>query len=104
MLSKRLHSIYLLRLFNDCFATAALFLAVYAYQRRHWLLGSLLYSLGVAIKMNVLLALPAVAVVLYQGHLIGDFLPRAMKHAATMLAFQVNLAPSLLRAVWLMYI
>ncbi len=88
-LSKRLHSIYLLRLFNDCFAVLALFLAIYAYQRRQWVLGSALYSVGVGIKMSVLLALPAVALVVYQGHLIGRFWPRASIHATIMLGIQV---------------
>lgn len=60
ILSKRLHSIFLLRLFNDCFAVGALFLAVYAYQRRIWIVGSVTYSWAVGTKMSVLLAAPAV--------------------------------------------
>ncbi|MCJ1465030.1 dolichyl-P-Man:Man(5)GlcNAc(2)-PP-dolichol alpha-1,3-mannosyltransferase [Pseudocyphellaria aurata] len=60
ILSKRLHSIFLLRLFNDCFAVGALFLAVYAYQRRIWIVGSMTYSWAVGTKMSVLLAAPAV--------------------------------------------
>lgn len=91
MLSKRLHSIYLLRLFNDGFAVAALFTAIYAYQRRRWALGSLLFSLGVGVKMNVLLALPAVLVALFQGHLIGPgYLRRTATHALLMGGIQVS--------------
>ena len=67
ILSKRLHSIFLLRLFNDCFAVFFLFLAIYCYQRRIWTVGSLAYSFGLAVKMSLLLALPAVGVVLWQG-------------------------------------
>ncbi|KAI9886113.1 MAG: hypothetical protein M1823_002073 [Watsoniomyces obsoletus] len=92
VLSKRLHSIYLLRLFNDCFAVLALFVAIYAYQRRQWVLGSALFSLGVGIKMSVLLALPAVAMIVYQGHLIGRFLSRVTIHAVVMLGLQILLA------------
>lgn len=67
VLSKRLHSIFLLRLFNDCFAIFFLFLAIYCYQRRYWTVGSFAYSVGLGVKMSVLLALPAIAVVLWQG-------------------------------------
>lgn len=90
MLSKRLHSIYLLRLFNDGFAVAGLFLAIYAYQRRQWALGSLLFTLAVGVKMSVLLAFPAVAMVLYQGHFIGKFFYRAIAHASITLGVQVR--------------
>lgn len=67
ILSKRLHSIFLLRLFNDCFAVAALFLAIYAYQRRVWTVGSVAYSWGVATKMTLLLAAPAIGIILLQA-------------------------------------
>ena len=96
MLSKRLHSIYLLRLFNDCFAVAALFVAVYAYQSRRWLLGSTFCSLGLGVKMSVLLTFPAFAVVLFQGHLLGHVPRRAALHASWMLAIQVKAGGALL--------
>ena len=67
VLSKRVHSIFLLRLFNDCFAVFFLFLAIYCYQRRMWTVGSVAYSLGLGVKMSLLLALPAVGIVLWQG-------------------------------------
>ena len=85
VLSKRLHSIFLLRLFNDGFAIFFLFLAIYCYQRRLWSLGSVAFSLGLAVKMSLLLALPAVGVVLWQG--IGR--NRALQQAATMAQIQV---------------
>lgn len=67
ILSKRLHSIFVLRCFNDCFAVGAFFLATYAYQKRMWTLGSICYSLAVGIKMSALLALPAVGLILLQA-------------------------------------
>lgn len=64
VISKRLHSIFLLRLFNDCFAVGALFLAIYAYQRRIWVVGSVAYSFAVGTKMTILLAGPAIGSIL----------------------------------------
>ena len=66
-LSKRAHSIFMLRLFNDCFAVLFLFGAIALWQRRLWTTGTLVYSFGVGVKMSLLLALPAVGVVLWQG-------------------------------------
>lgn len=65
VLSKRLHSIFVLRCFNDCFAVLFLWLAVYAYQKRLFTVGSLLYSWGVGTKMSLLLSLPAIGVVIF---------------------------------------
>jgi alpha-1,3-mannosyltransferase len=67
VLSKRLHSIFMLRLFNDGFAVFFLFAAIACYQRKWWTLGSLAFSLGLGVKMSLLLALPAVGVVLWLG-------------------------------------
>lgn len=67
ILSKRLHSIFVLRLFNDGFAVFFLFLAIYAYQQRQWTLGSIAYSSGLGVKMSLLLALPAIGAVLWQA-------------------------------------
>lgn len=87
MLSKRLHSIFLLRLFNDCFAVGALFVAIYAYQRRMWTVGSVAYSWGVGVKMSLLLALPAVGIVLFQA--LG--VQRAVRQALLMGQLQVGI-------------
>ncbi|KAL9610736.1 MAG: hypothetical protein Q9167_004599, partial [Letrouitia subvulpina] len=67
ILSKRLHSIFLLRLFNDCFAAAFLFVAIYAFQHRIWTVGSVAFSFGVGTKMSLLLASPAVGTILLQA-------------------------------------
>ena len=64
--SKRMHSLYALRLFNDCWAMFLLYVALLAFTKkelewRHWRwpLGCLFFSLAVSIKMNVLLFAPA---------------------------------------------
>jgi alpha-1,3-mannosyltransferase len=65
ILSKRLHSIFVLRLFNDGFAVLFFWAAAYAFQHRMWTLGSLAYSFGLGVKMSLLLVLPAVGVILF---------------------------------------
>lgn len=65
VLSKRLHSIFVLRCFNDCFATFFLWLAILLFQHGSWVTGSLVYSWGVGIKMSLLLVLPAVGILTF---------------------------------------
>ena len=65
ILSKRLHSIFLLRNFNDCFAVFFLWVAIYAFQRRIWTAGSVVYSWGLGVKMSLLLSLPAIGIMLF---------------------------------------
>ncbi|KAG7893561.1 hypothetical protein KL905_002311 [Ogataea polymorpha] len=77
-LSKRLHSIYVLRLFNDCFATFLMVATIVVLQqaavlrRRKSALGAVLtffsahlFSSAVSVKMNALLYLPGYLVVVY---------------------------------------
>lgn len=77
-LSKRLHSIYVLRLFNDCFTTFFMVLTVTLLlsvnklnnvrkksKRTIIMLASLAYSIAVSIKMNALLYLPGVIVSIF---------------------------------------
>ena len=66
-LSLRLHSIYVLRLFNDGVAMLFAHAALSMLARRRFLLGSLLFSLSVSIKMNSLLALPALGLLLLRN-------------------------------------
>ncbi|KAG5928040.1 dolichyl-P-Man:Man(5)GlcNAc(2)-PP-dolichol alpha-1,3-mannosyltransferase [Claviceps sorghi] len=78
VLSKRLHSVYVLRCFNDCLAAFFFWLAVWFFQNRQWTLGSIAYSWGLGIKMSLLLSLPAVAVVLFLGRGLGGSLRLAL--------------------------
>lgn len=67
VLSKRIHSLFLLRLFNDC-VTTMLFLAAMSFLlRRRFLLGTLLLSASVSVKMNALLALPGLGLLLLRN-------------------------------------
>ncbi|KAI1876672.1 uncharacterized protein JN550_000744 [Neoarthrinium moseri] len=65
--SKRLHSIFVLRCFNDCFAALFLWITILCFQRRFWTVGVLAYSWGLGTKMSLLLVLPAVGVILFLG-------------------------------------
>ena len=67
VLSKRIHSIFVLRMFNDCVAVVCGYLAVLLFCRRRWRWGCLVYSFGVGIKMNMLLYAPGVLLVLLVG-------------------------------------
>ncbi|KAL9102979.1 MAG: hypothetical protein Q9163_001932 [Psora crenata] len=91
--SKRLHSIFVLRLFNDCFAVLSLFSAIYFYQTGLFAFGSLVFSFAVSIKMSILLAVPGVGITLLQA------LPpqRAINSAMLMAQVQVLLAVPFVR-------
>ncbi|XP_011621915.1 dol-P-Man:Man(5)GlcNAc(2)-PP-Dol alpha-1,3-mannosyltransferase isoform X2 [Amborella trichopoda] len=57
-LSRRIHSIFVLRLFNDCFAMTLLHAAIALLLYRRWHLAMIIFSAAVSIKMNVLLCAP----------------------------------------------
>ncbi|KAF4364480.1 dol-P-Man:Man(5)GlcNAc(2)-PP-Dol alpha-1,3-mannosyltransferase [Cannabis sativa] len=67
LLSKRVHSIFVLRLFNDCFTMLLLHasLASIIYQR--WHLGLIIFSGAVSIKMNVLLYAPPLLILMLKA-------------------------------------
>ena len=66
--SLRLRSIYLLRLFNDCWAMLLFWLAALLFCGERWRWGCFSYSLAVSIKANVLLSAPGLLVLLLQAH------------------------------------
>lgn len=96
VLSKRLHSVFMLRCFNDGFATFFLWLAVLLFQHRAWATGALVYSWGIGIKMSLLLVLPAVGLLLFftQG-VLGT-----VAILGSMAALQVLIAVPFLQYPW----
>lgn len=67
VLSKRLHSIFLLRLFNDCWATFFFWLSIYGATRKRWSIMVLSWTLSLGVKMTMLLPFPALVIILIQG-------------------------------------
>ncbi|KAI0957395.1 hypothetical protein AcW1_005800 [Taiwanofungus camphoratus] len=70
--SKRLHSIFVLRLFNDCWTVVAAQAAILAYGQELDVWGTILLGCSVSVKMSALLYLPGVLVILFkrQGALL----------------------------------
>lgn len=66
-LSKRVHSIFVLRLFNDCFAMTLLHAAIAILLCQRWYLGLIIFSGAVSIKMNVLLYAPPLLLLMLKG-------------------------------------
>lgn len=67
-LSKRIHSIFVLRLFNDCVAMALVYTAILLFVQKRWKCGCVFYSLAVSVKMNILLFSPGLLLLLIQAH------------------------------------
>ncbi|KAI8853950.1 lethal(2)neighbour of Tid protein-like protein [Chytridium lagenaria] len=67
LFSKRMHSIYVLRLFNDPFAMLFLYLCVLSMCKGRWTLAAVLYSLAVSVKMNILLFAPGFALLTFEA-------------------------------------
>ncbi|XP_038209300.1 lethal(2)neighbour of tid protein 2 [Zerene cesonia] len=57
--SYRIHSIHVLRMFNDPIAVLLLYASLNCFLDARWYLGSFIYSLAVSVKMNILLYAPA---------------------------------------------
>lgn len=100
VLSKRLHSIFVLRCFNDGVAVLFLWLAILAWQRRQWSVGALVYSFGLGVKMSLLLALPAVGVMLF----LARGFQGSLRLAWLMAQLQIVLAVPFLSTNWRGYL
>ncbi|XP_014795330.1 PREDICTED: dol-P-Man:Man(5)GlcNAc(2)-PP-Dol alpha-1,3-mannosyltransferase [Calidris pugnax] len=74
--SYRIHSIFVLRLFNDPVAMAILFLAINLFLEERWSWGCLLFSLAVSVKMNILLFAPGLLFLLLQRFGLRGCIPK----------------------------
>ena len=64
--SKRIHSIFVLRLFNDGPAMLLLYLSILFFLHNRWNVGCFFFSCAVSIKMNILLFAPGLLLLLLQ--------------------------------------
>jgi alpha-1,3-mannosyltransferase len=55
----------MLRCFNDCFAVFFMWLSILLFQHRQWVAAGLVYSLGLGVKMTLLLVLPMVGILIF---------------------------------------
>ncbi|KAL1514780.1 hypothetical protein AB1Y20_003866 [Prymnesium parvum] len=65
--SKRMHSLYVLRLFNDCWAMLLLYASVWSFACNRWAIGCGIYSLAVSVKMNIFLFAPGLLFLLIEA-------------------------------------
>ncbi|KAL9714767.1 dolichyl-P-Man:Man(5)GlcNAc(2)-PP-dolichol alpha-1,3-mannosyltransferase [Leucoagaricus gongylophorus] len=87
-LSKRLHSIFVLRLFNDCWAVFLMTLAVLALEHGLDDTAILFYSAALSVKMSILLHLPGILVVTFRR----GGLASTLRYLFTIVAVQALLA------------
>ena len=96
-LSKRLHSIFVLRLFNDCWAVVAAQLAILMYQIGLDDTATFIYSAALSFKMSALLYLPGLLVILFKRR----GLLSTCRHLMTIVAIQTFIAsPFLTEDTW----
>ncbi|KIL68557.1 glycosyltransferase family 58 protein [Amanita muscaria Koide BX008] len=92
-LSKRLHSIFVLRLFNDCWALALVQAAILMFQCGLDDTAVLLYSLALSVKMSILLYLPGLIVIVFKRRGLYS----TLRYILTIIAVQTLVAASFLR-------
>jgi len=92
--SKRIHSIFALRLFNDGVAMLLMYACLFLLVRQRWTISCILFSFALSIKMNILLFAPGLAVILIQT--CG--LVKALLLGLLCVAIQVGLAIPFLAA------
>ncbi|XP_033642192.1 dol-P-Man:Man(5)GlcNAc(2)-PP-Dol alpha-1,3-mannosyltransferase-like [Asterias rubens] len=76
--SYRIHSIYILRLFNDPVAMLFLYLAINLFMDGRWNWGCFWFSIAVSVKMNILLFSPALLLLLLTEFGFWATIPRLL--------------------------
>lgn len=99
-LSKRIHSIFALRLFNDCFAMTIFYISLLSFCKYRWSIGCFLFSIAVSIKMNLLLFAPALLLLLLMTFGVWRTIPKLAICGVT----QVVLAMPFLYHNWQSYL
>ncbi|KAA8499459.1 putative Dol-P-Man:Man(5)GlcNAc(2)-PP-Dol alpha-1,3-mannosyltransferase [Porphyridium purpureum] len=66
--SRRVMSLHVLRLFNDCVEALLAYASILLFAHNKWAFGCVLYSLAVSVKMNALLYAPALLMLLLQAN------------------------------------
>lgn len=64
LISKRIQSIYTLRMFNDTIAMLILYTSLFALKKKYYVGSGILFSLSVSVKMNILLFGPGYGIIL----------------------------------------
>lgn len=100
VVSRRIHSIFMLRMFNDTVAMALLYFAVYLMTKRCWGRACLTYSLAVSVKMNVLLFAPGMLLVMLKSMSFAY----VVLHLAVCAATQVVVGAPFLMDNWKSYV
>ena len=101
-LSKRVHSIFVLRLFNDAPAMTLLHLSIYLFACCDaWSWGCVVFSLAVSIKMNILLFAPGLLLLLLQKN---QSISGTVKHLTICALVQIILGLPFLSTYPLSYI
>ncbi|XP_076807503.1 dol-P-Man:Man(5)GlcNAc(2)-PP-Dol alpha-1,3-mannosyltransferase-like [Clavelina lepadiformis] len=91
--SYRVHSLFVLRLFNDPIAMLILYIAINLFIDRQWYLGSLVYSIAVSVKMNILLFAPGLLLL----YLVGNGIKKTIINLSICASLQVVFAIPFLR-------
>lgn len=78
LLSRRVMSLFVLRLFNDGIQMLLIYVAISCFVSNKWSAGCFVYSLSVSVKMNALLFAPGIAVLLCQARGMGGAFRRIL--------------------------
>jgi alpha-1,3-mannosyltransferase len=76
--SKRIHSLFVLRLFNDCISMLCLYISILSFIYSKDSVGCIIFSYAISIKTNILLFLPGLLVILVQKYGLLKFISKLL--------------------------